>query len=284
MAFRRFLTELDGVDEAPLTTRGVAIVEMDVPSAHVASDSFEASLGEVGWNVAFREVVPTLGVDWSAIVRGIVSCRADIVLVAHFVASEVSELQRALMQAGFPGLAYYVYTASHPTFAASLGPLADGAIWSSVTTLTESESASRFRRNYLLRYGVEPGPAQASAAYDQAQLLAWSWLRNGSTEPDGTARALRDALYRGLNGTYFFGSGDQTPLSYPDGTNDPTLGLPLITSQIQDGVSIALSPAPFGSIGRMRMPRVASSTGLAGARVRSLLSGGGDAMAPIDPL
>lgn len=279
MAFRRFLAELDGVSGAPRTTRGVAIVEMDVPSAHVASESFEASLDEVGWHVAFREVVPTVGVDWRATVRGIVNSRADIVLVAHFVPSEVSELQRGLMQAGFPGLAHYVYTASNPTFTASLGPLAEGAIWSSVTTLTESDAASRFRRNYLLRYGVEPGPAQASAAYDQAQLLAWSWLRNGSTEPEGTARAMRDVLYRGLNGTYFFGGGDQTPLSYPDGTNDPTLGLPLITSQIQDGVSVALSPALYGSIGRLRAPRVVTAqAGLVGAQLRSFLSNDGDGL------
>ncbi|MCK8610091.1 ABC transporter substrate-binding protein [Agromyces sp. C10] len=260
MAFRRFLIELESAAAAPLTTRGIAIVEMDVPSAHIATAQFEASLGEVGWNVAYHQEVPAVSVDWSAVVRGIVASRADIVLVAHFVPSEVSELQRTLVQAGFPGLSYYVYTASHPTFAATLGPLAEGAIWSSVTTLTESDSASRFRRNYLLRYGVEPGPAQASAAYDQAQLLAWSWLRNGSTEPEGTARALRDALYRGLNGTYYFGSGDQTPLSYPDGTTDPTLGLPLITSQIQDGLSVALSPAPYGSIGRLRAPQMGSAS------------------------
>ena len=256
MAFRRFLAELEEAPDAPLTTRGIATIEMDVPSAHVVSEPFAESLAELGWHVAHRQVVPTTDVDWQAVVRGVVSSRADIVLVAHFVPSEVTECQRALVQAGFPGLAYYVYTASHPTFAASLGPLAEGAIWSSVTTLTESESASRFRRNYLLRYGVEPGPAQASAAYDQAQLLAWSWLRNGSTEPDSTARSLRETLYRGLNGTYFFGSGDQTPLSYPDGTNDPTLGLPLITSQIQQGASVPLSPELFGSIGRLRAPKV----------------------------
>lgn len=265
MAFSRFLVELDSVHNPSGATRGIAIVEMDVPSAHVASDSFELALRDAGWHVAFREVVPTIGVDWKSTVRGIINSRADIVFIAHFVPTEVSELQRALVLGGFPGLAYYVYTASHPTFMAALGPLAEGAIWSSVTTLTESDSASRFRRSYSLRYGVEPGPAQASAAYDQAQILAWSWLRNGSTEPEGTTRALRSSLYRGLNGTYFFGSDDQTPLSYPDGTKDPSLGLPLITSQIQDGVSVALSPPLYGSISRLRLPPHSALGGLLGS-------------------
>lgn len=82
------------------------------------------------------------------------------------------------------------------------------------------------------------------------RLLALGWLQNGSLDPHGTVRALREELYRGLNGTYYFGNGDQTPLSYPDGTGDPTLGLPLITYQIQDGQSVPISPSLYGDIGR----------------------------------
>ncbi|MET9659830.1 hypothetical protein [Streptomyces sp. NPDC006510] len=60
--------------------------------------------------------------------------------------------------------------------------------------------------------------------------------------PEGTCRALREHVHRGLNGVYSFVDGGRSPLSFPDGTSDPTSGLTLSTSQIQDGRSVVLSP------------------------------------------
>ena len=253
-AFVRLLSEM-GRASMTLRTARVGVVEMDVPSARIATAAVEASLRGIGWSIPVHRTVPISGVQWQRIVEDILDADVSMLLIAHFVPPEVTVLQRMLVEAGYRGLTYYVYTASNPMFTASLGPLAEGAIWSSVTTLDHSESAGRFRRGYRLRYGAEPGPSQASAAYDHVQLLAWAWMRNGGPDPEGTASSMREGLYRGLNGTYFFGGNDQTPLSYPDGTSDPTLGLPLVTSQIQGGASVALSPAPYGSIDRLRLPR-----------------------------
>lgn len=250
-AFSRLLNELDRGGSAPVGRR-LAVVEMDVPSARIASPEFAASLADIGWTISFRQTVSATGVDWNDTVRKALDEHVDIVMVTHFVPAEAIELQRELAMAGFGGLTYYAYTASHPTFTQKLGPLAEGVLWSSTTTLSRSESATAFRRNYQRRFSTPPGLSQASAAYDQARLLAWGWMQNGSLDPEGTVRALREGLYRGLNGTYFFGNGDQTPLSYPDGTNDPTLGLPLITYQIQGGVPVPISPALYGTIDDLR--------------------------------
>lgn len=254
LAFRRFLTELDAAHPRARGGRRVAVVEIDSPSTNVSADGFDAALDSAGWRMVSRQVVGIRQTDWSSVARTVVESGADIAFVAHFVPSEVAQLHRSLDDAGYQGLTHYVYGAANPAFLNDLGPLAEGAIWSSVTSRTESDDAARFHRDYVLRYGVAPGPAQASAAYDQVQLLKWAWLRNGLTDPRGTCAALREGIYRGLNGLYSFDNPGQSPLSYPDQTGDPTLGQVLITAQFQAGTPVVLSPEPFGSMSRIRLP------------------------------
>lgn len=253
LAFQRFLRELHEFCPTEVGEKRMGFIEMDVPSAAIVDDSVLETARELGWDTAMRIKTPLVDVAWSDIVDEILSQRLDFVMVSHFALPEVVKFHRELQGRGYAGLVYYVYTAAHPGFLYELGPLADGAIWSSVTIQTESALTEKFRRDYVLRYATEPGPALASAAFDQMQLLAWCWRQPGGSDPKIAIKSLRQTLHRGLNGTYFFGSRTQTPLSYPDETNDPTLGLPLFTSQIQQGKSVVLSPALFGSMKRIQI-------------------------------
>lgn len=254
LAFKRFLRELSEARVPDRVQRVLGVLEMDVPSASIADESVLDTAEALGWSLGVHRRVPVEGVAWAPIVADIIEQGTALLLVSHFSLGEVVALQQELVRAGYEGLTYYVYTASQPGFLQELGSRADGVVWSSSTTLTDSALSQRFRRDYALRYGTEPGPAQASAAFDQVQLLAWSWRQAGETDPEETAKVLRSTMYRGLNGTYFFGGQTQTPLSYPDETNDPTLGLPLLTSQIQAGRTVVLSPEVFGSMKDARLP------------------------------
>ncbi len=254
LAFLRFLGELEASRRYEPANRRIAIVETDSASTRIAGEGFDQELAAIGWGVLARYAAPVRSTDWIKIARRICEAAPDVVLVAHYVPDEIATLHRLLVEGGFRGLVHYVYGASIPRFRDVLGPLADGAIWSSVTSRMDSDSATRFHRNYVMRYRAEPGPSQASSAYDQIQLLAWSWARNGSTVPRGTCKVLREDVYHGLNGIYYFGGGGQSPLSYPDGTSDPTIGQVLVTSQIQGGKSVVLSPPLFGSMARLQLP------------------------------
>lgn len=254
LAFSRFLRELGELKPASTFERVLSVIEMDVPSASIVNDSVLEAAANDGWEVPMHQRVPVDSVDWANVVAEVMARETTLLLVSHFSLDEVVALQRELVASGYRGLTYYVYTASQPGFMEALGPRADGVVWSSSTIITDSALSQRFRRDYVLKYGTEPGPAQASAAFDQVQLLAWSWRQAGDLDPQEAAKVLRTTLYRGLNGTYFFGGQKQTPLSYPDETNDPTLGLPLLTSQIQAGKSVVLSPDLFGAMKNCRLP------------------------------
>jgi branched-chain amino acid transport system substrate-binding protein len=254
MAFVRFLRDLGTLRNYHPKERRMALVEMDTPSAHIGGNGFEPAVASAGWSIVSRDSAPFRQSDWEDVARRLVESRAEVILVAHFITDEIAELQRQLHAANFTGLVHYVYAASSPRFVEQLGDLANGVVWSSVTNRTDSAIARTFQRNYAVRYGVEPGPAQSSSAYDQVQLLATAWRQNGGTDSAGVSAALREILYRGLNGTYYLGEDGQSPLSYPDGTIDPTIGMPLLTCQIQPDGPVVLSPAPFGSMSRLQFP------------------------------
>lgn len=253
LAFLRFLRELSGLRSGAADTGRISLVELDTPSAHIDANGFADAVERIGWTIDHRVSVPFHDADWSRIVDRIVSSNADIVLVAHFVTDEIVEFRRQLVRRGFSGLTYFVYAASSPRFTELLGDEAEGVVWSSVTSRTDSVIARTFQRDYSMRFGTVPGPTQSSSAYDQVQLLAAAWRQNGGTDSDGVCTILRKNLHRGLNGTYFLGDEGQSPLSYPDGTSDPTIGMPLLTCQIQDGQPVVVSPTPFGSIDRLQL-------------------------------
>ena len=252
-AFVRFLRELEAASAWSPTTRSISVIEMDSESTRITTPDFTDAVRQIGWTVGSIFAVPLDAPSWERIAARISRENPSVVLVAHFIPEEIAKFHALLKEAGYQGLTYSIYGASIPRFGQLLGAQANGVVWSSVTSRYADELSENFQRAYTLRYATEPGLSQASAAYDQVRLLALAWAELGSADPQQTAGLLRTSAYRGLNGIYYFGEG-QSAQSYPDGTNDPTLGQMLMTYQFQNGVSVALTPAPYGEISRFIPP------------------------------
>ncbi len=254
-AFCRLLTELDQSGLAP-EGRRVAVVEMDVPSARIASPEFATSLADIGWTIRFRQTVSATGGRLerygpegarrprryrhghplrsgggdrdAARTRGGGGVRWPDVLRVHRVPSDIQPEAR-------PSRRRSALEFDHNALPVGCGYRVPTQLPAQVRGTSGGALAGERR--------IRPGTS----------ARVGGWMQNGSLDPEGTVRALREGLYRGLNGTYFFGNGDQTPLSYPDGTNDPTLALPLITYQIQSGgVPVPISPELYGRIEDLR--------------------------------
>ena len=70
---------------------------------------------------------------------------------------------------------------------------------------------------------------------------------------DAVSRQLRRIRYRGVNGGYFLDNAEQSGLSFPDTTADPSLGQAHLVLQVQDGAHRIISPDPYAE-GRFRAP------------------------------
>ena len=235
-------------------TRTILAVELDSASTHTTNDAFLAGAARSRWNVADVLRIPLDPTNWTSVVDKVQMTHPDIVMVTHFVPDALVALQRALADARVPTLVYYVYGASVPYFRDALGPAAEGVIWSTVTGLYDDPLGHAFRARYNKRFGTDAGWSQASAAYDQARILAAAWATTGTRDPREVTAYLRCSAYRGLNGVYFLGARGQAALSYPDVTADASMAQAHLVYQIQRGEARVISPRPHGDVSAFVTP------------------------------
>ncbi|MCK8610093.1 ABC transporter substrate-binding protein [Agromyces sp. C10] len=253
LAFLRFINALatSAAEWQPQNRRVVAI-EIDVTSSRIADDRFRDTLAADGWDVTAVIRTPPHTTKWGDILDRIEQQDPDVLLVAHFLADDIAELQRQIHRRRLRALVHYVYAASIPRFQTMAGEAADGIVWSTVTGRYDDAMGEHFKRTFTVRYGEEPGWSQASAAYDQVKLIADAWNSVGSADAAAVIDHLRSTAYRGINGVYFLGNPGQTALCYPDETRDSSLGLALMTYQIQAGRAVVLGPEPKGDVTSFR--------------------------------
>ncbi len=232
----------------------VLSVEVAAKSTQIANDLLLSSAARSGWAIAEVLDVPAASNDWTEVLRRIRELSVDAVIVSHWDAEELAQLQRQIFALRLPVLIHYVYGASASKFTQAAGPAAEGVLWSTVTGRYDDSLGRRFQERYLAMFGAEAGWSAASASYDQVKLLAAAWSAVGQRDFDRVAEHLRSTPHRGLNGVYYLADPGQSPLCYPDNTLDPTLGQALMTYQIRDGRPRPLAPAPLGDPNAFRIP------------------------------
>jgi branched-chain amino acid transport system substrate-binding protein len=244
----------------PRTRRIVSIVvEPDEHDRH--QHALPVHAVNAGWDVCDSLICGPEDQDWTRALQRIQQSDADVVAVTHWNAAAIAPLQRAIADLGLPCLVFYVYGPSTPDFVASLGPSANGVVWSTVTGRYDDEIGRRFHREFTSMFGAEPGWSSASAAYDQVKLLAAAWAAVGTADFDTVSHYLRATPQRGVNGVYYFGEPGQSALSYPYATPDPSLGQAQMVYQIQRGRPKALWPATHGDLNAFALPSWVKSAG-----------------------
>ena len=237
------------------TTRRIVSLEVASESMHLTTPAFQETAAEVGWEIAATIETPISGTDWAAVIEEARSYDPDVLLIANFIDHELIDFQRTFLGAAMPALVYCIYTPSIPSFLNTLGDQADGVIWSTTTGTYDDDLGRRFRSQYRMKYGEDPGWSQAGAVYDQVRMLAAAWSSVDSRSVSDVVRYLRRWPYRGVNGVYYFGETGQAPKLYPDMTNDAALGQAHLVYQIGRSGHVLLDPPPFGTITDFTLPK-----------------------------
>ena len=249
----RFLDALGSQGHWTPPSRRIVTIELDALSTRTSNETFLRRADESDWRVSDVIRVPLGLRDWSEVVAKVCAIDPGVIMVTHFVGTDVIALQASLHAAGVRALVYHVYGASIPRFAENVGQ-SEGVVWSSVTGLYDDALGARFRQVYQQRFGTAPGWSQASAAYDQVGLLASAWSATDHQSSGEVIDYLRQSAFRGLNGVYVLGTPGQTNRSYPDEVPDPSVGQALMVYQYQNGSVRPLFPDTNGRLDRFRPP------------------------------
>jgi branched-chain amino acid transport system substrate-binding protein len=250
----RFLTHLELSMQWKPRNRRLVVVQPYWPGLNIGLNEIDRGLGAHGWQIEIVSETPRDGEDWDGVIDRIHRLDPAAIVLASYFSEDSVSFQRAFLARPIASLIYNLYSPSVPTYREELGDLANGVLWATTTGLYSDRIGNDFTLRYRKRYGIDPGQSHASIAYDRINILAGAWSRVGNSRLfDKVAEDLRSTVYRGVNGSYFFGSDGQVGLAYPDDTQDPSLSQAHLVFQIQNGMQRIISPQPYVN-GRFQMP------------------------------
>ena len=249
--FINFLSDLKASGTWTPKNNKVHIVQEQIAYTQIISqatqDAIAASNGE--WGLAEVTDIQFPVQDWSPVMRALHDSDAGVIMIDHWVAAELASFAQTFVSDPVEGsLVYLQYGPSQPEFLDLAGEAANGFVWGSVLGTYADAQGMEFREKYQERFPGTMGMVYTGSGYDTVLILAKVWSEVDPSDFDAVGNAIRDITYRGTAGTYTFANESQTPISYPNQTDDPEAGQAHLIFQVQDDAHRIISPDPFAEV------------------------------------
>ncbi|MCR9140167.1 MAG: ABC transporter substrate-binding protein [Alphaproteobacteria bacterium] len=258
----KFLADIEAAGEFKRPNNKLAIVTGPGTYSVNIANALNEGAAEFGYEVSLYETVKVPVTDWGPTLAKLRADPPAVIAVTHFYTSDQAQFMNQFMTDPTDSLVYMQYGASLAAFRDIAGDNSVGTIYATVIGALQDEIGTAFADVYKGRFGDTASPNgggqtyQALHAYAVAAALAGGAGAPYEEEQNrAVADRLKSLIFRGPMGTMRIRPDTQSAYSYPTETNDPSLGMPHIFSQIhdktQDGVLI--SPAPYDK-GVFQMP------------------------------
>ena len=237
------------------SSKTMAIVTSNDPYSLNISKTFQATMQKVGWKTTMFQQFTAPQADWSAVLVNIRNQPPGIVFFSDYAAGDEASFIKQFRQAPTQSLVYQQYAPSIPQYLQLAGDAANGVVWSTVVGVVEGDYISdAFNTAFQQKFNASPGFSNAGDQYDLVHLWAQAVAEAG--DPYDFAKVneiVKSTIYRGVCGAYSFPDDYLTCYPYPDYTKDPSLGMPHLTFQIQNGKQVLISPEPY-TTGTFQLP------------------------------
>jgi len=242
----KFLSFLKGTGKWNPSKKTFSAIQSDLVYSQTIVTAAEQAMKRIGWSVSGVESVITPESAWSPVLGKLHSQNPSVVLNVDPAPADQAAFMKQFVANPIHALVYLQYGPSIPQFLQLAGSAANGAIWSTVVGNVGGPLGNAFIKNYRARYGVAPGLANAPEGYDEVYLLALAWgLVGDQRNFPAVCNALRTLPYRGVCGTIYMNQPGQYTSAYPDANADPSLSMPHLYLQIQNGKSQIIYPPPY---------------------------------------
>lgn len=231
------------------------IVSSNDPYSLAIAKAFKAGMEKEGWETRGFEQFTVPQADFGGVLVKIRDANPGIVFFSDYAAGDEASFIKQFRESPTKSLVYQQYAPSVPEYLELAGDAANGVLWSTVVgVLADDPVAQRFIDAFTQKYGDPPGFSNAGDQYDLVKL--WAQAAAVAGDPYDFARVnavLRETRYRGVCGMYSFDNDQLTCIAYPDDTDDPSIGMPHLTFQIQGGKQVLISPDPY-TTGTFQLP------------------------------
>jgi branched-chain amino acid transport system substrate-binding protein len=239
----------------PSAKKTVAIITSNDPYSLSIAKSFQSNITRLGWKVTMFQQFTVPQADWTATLVNIRADPPDIIFFSDYSAPDEASFIKQFSRSPTQSLVYEQYAPSVPAYLQLAGSAANGVLWSTVIGVVEGDAISnKFTAAFEKKFGAPPGYGNAGDQYD----LVYIWANAAAEAGDPydfkkVNEIIKNTVYRGVCGAYSWPDDYLTTYPYPDHTKDPSLGMPHLTYQIQNGKQVLIGPEPYGT-GSFQLP------------------------------
>ena len=237
------------------SSKTMSIVTSNDPYSLNIAKGFQSGMTKLGWKTTMFQEFTVPQADWSAVLVHIRANPPGIVFFSDYAAGDEASFIKQFRQAPTKSLVYQQYAPSIPQYQQLAGSSADGVLWSTVVGILQNDRiADPFNAAFTAKFNAPAGFSNAGDQYD----LVHMWAQTVDQVGDAYAfekinHIVKNTVYRGVCGAYSFPDDYLTCYPYPDSTKDPSLGMPHLTFQIQNGKQVLISPEPYAT-GSFQLP------------------------------
>ncbi|MHB1927955.1 MAG: ABC transporter substrate-binding protein [Acidimicrobiales bacterium] len=236
-------------------SKTMAIVTSNDPYSLNISKTFRATMEPKGWKTTMFQEFTAPQADWTATLVNIRNTPPGIVFFSDYAAGDEASFIKQFRQSPTPSLVYQQYAPSIPQYLQLAKSAADGVVWSTVVgILVDDPIADPFNAAFQKHFNASAGFSNAGDQYDLMHI--WASAVDQAGDPylfDRINSIIKGTVYRGVCGSYSWPDDYLTCYPYPDYTKDPSLGMPHLTFQIQNGQQVLISPDPYAN-GSFQLP------------------------------
>lgn len=224
----------------------VAIVTSTDPYSTLIANSFREEIQKTGWKAVMFEKVTAPLSEWGPVLAKVRAADPDLLVNTDWLANDLAAFTKQFAGSPTRSLVYEQFGPSTPEYVELTGDAADGVLWSTNIGVLPDKMGEEFRARFEKNYGVKMGFSTAGAIYDQVMMWANAAGRVGDADDyPAVVKQIRAGIHRGVVGTCHFDPKDNQAMPYPAFYNDPSLGMPLLSYQIQNVQQVVIDPVPY---------------------------------------
>lgn len=238
------------------SSKTAAIITSDDPYSINVAEQFRDAMKSRGWEITLYEQVVAPTVEWGPTLTKIRANPPGLIFNTDYIPGDLAAFMKQFVPNPTKSLVYQQYGPSVPEYLDLAGDAANGVIWSTVIGTLPDDIGKDFLARFKKKFGVKAGLSQAGGQYDLVRLWAQAVALSGGDAYNFAGvreYVLNNNVFRGVSGGFAWNKTDNSVRPYPDELNDPGVGMPHMTFQIQDKQQVLIDPVPYIQ-GKFQLP------------------------------
>lgn len=261
-AYLNYIKNLEETGQFKGVNKKIALVTGPIQYSINIANSIKDEAAKYGYEISLYETVDAPTNEWGPTLAKIREDEPGFIVVTHFFPGDQAQFMKQFLTNPTNSLIYLQYGASLAAFRDIAGDASEDVLYATNIGVLSGEVGSDFAARYTAKYGEKASPNGGAQTYEALHMYAQAAAMAGGVgeayddvQNKKIADRLRGMIYRGPTGSIRFDPKTQQAYSYPVQTNDPSLGMSHIFSQIEkkEENGKIISPTPYG-VKEFRVP------------------------------